>query len=181
MTSKLLLLIIAVVGFVFKETAIILVFGMMPTLAILATDKSIGKSRTICVGAMNFAGCFPFLLEFWSGFGQQTIDNAFNIISNVETIIVIYMLAAGGYAIDKTVTGITASIIIQKSERRLKKIGEEQKKLVERWGEKVTGQYKLDEYGFPIDYETYMRHLDRKESEKNDPIKAKKEESLDKD
>jgi hypothetical protein len=150
MALKLALVIIVVLGFIFIETTVFLAFGMMPTIAAFATDRSVGRSKTICIGAMNFAGCFPFLLEFWTEFGQRTIEAAFRLAADVETIIVIYMLAAGGYAIDKAVTGITVSIIAQRTESRLKKIDKEQEKLVKRWGEKVTGQYKLDDYGFPV-------------------------------
>ncbi len=150
MALKLALLILVVVGVIFLPTTVFLAFGMMPTIAAFVTDRSVGRNKTICIGAMNFAGCFPFLLEFWTEFGQQTVENAFRMVSNVENILVIYMLAAGGYAIDKAVTGITSSLVIQRSEKRLKKIKIEQEKLVKRWGEKVTGQYRLDDYGFPI-------------------------------
>jgi hypothetical protein len=132
------------------ENAVILFFVMLPTIAAFVSDRSVGRNKTICVGAMNFAGCFPFLLEFWTEFGQQTVDNALRLIADAQTVIVIYMLAAGGYAIDKAVTGIAVSIIAQRTESRLKKIDKEQEKLVKRWGEKVTGQYQLDDYGFPV-------------------------------
>ena len=151
MALKLSLLIMIIVGFVFLPTTIFLIFGMMPTIAAFSMDRSVGKSKTVCVGAMNFAGCFPFILKFWTEFGQQTIENAFRLVADVQTILVIYILAAGGYAIDKAVTGITATIIVQRAESRLKKIRKEQKKLVSKWGEKVTGKYKLDDYGFPVD------------------------------
>jgi hypothetical protein len=150
MAIKLLLVILIVVGFIFLPTTVFMIFGMLPTIAVFATDRTVGRNKTICIGAMNFAGCFPFLLEFWMEFGQQTVDNALRLIGQSETIIVIYMLALGGYAINKAVTGITVSIIIQRNERRLKKINSEQEKLVKRWGEKVTGQYALDDYGFPV-------------------------------
>ncbi len=150
MTVKLALLLVIIVGFVFLPTTVFMLFGMLPTIAVFATDRTVGRNKTICIGAMNFSGCFPFLLEFWTEFGQQTVDNALRLIGQSETIIVIYMLAAGGYAINKAVTGITVSIIIQRNERRLKKIKSEQEKLVKRWGEKVTGQYALDDYGFPV-------------------------------
>lgn len=150
MAVKLSLLIIAIVGFIFLPTTVFLAFGMLPTMGAFATDRSVGRNKTICVGAMNFAGCFPFLLDFWTEFGQQTVDNAFRLASDPSNILVIYLLAAGGYAIDKAVTGITASIILQKADRRLKKIKIEQGKLTKRWGEKVTGKYKLDDFGFPV-------------------------------
>ena len=115
MALKLALLIIIVLGFIFLPTAVFLAFGMMPTIAAFVTDRSVGRSKTICIGAMNFAGCFPFLLEFWTETGQRTVESAFRLAAEVETIIVIYMLAVVGYAIDKAVTGITVSIIAQRT------------------------------------------------------------------
>jgi len=150
MHLKLAFAIVFVVGIIFLPTTVFLLFGMMPTIAAFVSDRSVGRNKTVCVGAMNFAGCFPFLLEFWTEFGQQTVENAFRLAADLETIIVIYMLAAGGYAIDKAVTGITATLIIQKAQKRARKIDKEQEKLIKRWGEKVTGQYQLDDYGFPI-------------------------------
>ena len=150
MGAKLALAILAIVGMIFLPTTVFLIFGMLPTLAVFAADRTVGRNKTICIGAMNFAGCFPFLLEFWTDFGQQTVDNALRLIGQSETIIVIYLLAAGGYAINKAVTGITVSIIIRRNETRLEKIKKEQEKLVKRWGEKVTGKYALDDYGFPV-------------------------------
>ena len=151
MKTKLILLIVSVIGFIFLPTAVFLIFGMLPTLAAMAVDRSVGKNKTICIGAMNFAGCFPFLLKFWTDSAEQTIERALQLVGSVETILVIYILAAGGYAIDKAVTGITSSIIIQRMDSRVKKIKAEQDALVKRWGEKVMGVYKLDDYGFPID------------------------------
>lgn len=150
MTQKLLIAFVLFIGFIFKETAVFLAFAMMPTIAVFATDKTIGKSKSICVGCMNFAGSFPFLLKFWTEFGEQTVTNAFRMVADFQNVIIIYLLAAGGYAIDLAVTGITSSLILQRSESRLKKIRKEQEELVERWGEKVTGRYKLDDYGFPV-------------------------------
>ena len=150
MAKKLAIGLLIVIGLIFLPTTIFLAFGMMPTIVAYALDKTVGKNKTICVGAMNFAGCFPFLLQFWTEFGQQTVENAFRLAADVQTIIGIYLLAAGGYAIDAAVTGITASIIKQRSELRLKKIKKDQDALIKRWGEKVTGRYQLDDYGFPV-------------------------------
>ncbi len=143
-----MLLIIAVA---FKSTTVFLAFAMLPTIVALATDRTIARTKSICVGAMNFAGAFPFLLKFWSEFGAQTVEDAFSLIANPETVIIIYLLAAGGYAIDMAVTGITANYILQRSKNRLVKVKKEQENLIKRWGEKVTGMQRLDDYGFPVD------------------------------
>jgi hypothetical protein len=148
---KLSILCLCVIGYIFLPTTVFLAFGMMPTMAAFLTDRSVGRNKTVCVGLMNFAGCFPFLLKFWTDFGQQTVPNAFRLASDLETIIVVYLLAAGGYAIDIAVTGITSNIVIKRSQKRLKKARIEQEKLVKRWGQKVTGKYALDDYGFPTE------------------------------
>lgn len=151
MKKKLLIGCMVIAAAVFLPTTIILVFGMMPTIASFVMDRTVGKNRTICVGSMNFAGCFPFLLDLWTKFGAQNIENALTIIADAKTIIVIYLLAVGGYAIDLAVTGITASIIVQRSESRLKSIKKQQAEMIDQWGDKVTGKYRLDDFGFPIE------------------------------
>lgn len=151
MRVKISLLMLLIIAIAFKSTTVFLAFAMLPTIVALATDRTLGKTKTICVGAMNFSGAFPFLLEFWSEFGAQTVENAFSLVANPETIIVIYLLAAGGYAIDMAVTGITATYLVQRSQNRLEKVKKEQKDLIKRWGEKVTGLQRLDDYGFPVD------------------------------
>lgn len=150
MTSKILLLFALVTGIIFKSTTILLALWMMPTLAAYTIDRTIGKSKTLCVGLMNFAGCFPFLLKFWTTFGEQTLENALSMAADYKIVITIYALAAGGYAIDLAVTGITASFIAQRSEARIKSIEKQQKQLIDLWGDKVTGKYQLDEQGFPV-------------------------------
>lgn len=152
MKKKLLIGCLAIAAIVFLPTTIILVFGMMPTIASFVMDRTVGKNRTICVGSMNFAGCFPFLLDLWTTPGMhQSIEHSLAIIADAKTIIVIYLLAVGGYAIDLAVTGITSSIIAQRSEARLRAIKKQQAEMIDQWGDKVTGKYRLDDFGFPIE------------------------------
>lgn len=151
MTKKISILLVLIAGLVFLPTSVLIVFGMMPTIAAYTIDRTTGRNKTICVGFMNFAGCFPFLLDFWTKFGEQTLENALSIIADVQTVITIYLLAAGGYAIHVAVTGITSSLIMQRSSSRVAAIKQEQKTLIDLWGQKVTGKYKLDQYGFPVD------------------------------
>ena len=150
MRIKLFLVFLACLSFTFLPTAIFIIFSMIPTLAIFAIDRSVGHNQTICIGAMNFAGCFPFLLDFWTQDIELTVRGAFSLAANPDTFVFIGMMALGGYAIDWAVTRMTGSIILEKSKRRLNKIDKEQTKLVNRWGEKVTGRYQLDDYGFPV-------------------------------
>lgn len=151
MVKKFLILCILATAVIFLPTTTLILFAMIPTIAAFTIDKTIGKSKTICVGFMNFAGAFPFLLDFWTKFAVQNMENALTLIADVENIIVIYLLAGGGYAIDIAVTGITASLIVQRANARVKNIKAKQKALVKHWGDKVTGKYVLDEHGFPVE------------------------------
>ena len=149
MRSKILIGFILVVAIIFLPTAVFLAFALMPTIGAFITDRTLNKTRTICVGALNFAGAFPFLLEFWMTDGPHTVDAAFTAVADIGHVIIIYVLAVGGYAIDMAITGVTSALIIQNAETRLKKLRKAQQALIDRWGEKVTGKYELDDSGFP--------------------------------
>lgn len=134
---------------VFMPTTIMLFFGMLPTLVAGLVDRTGKGTKALTVGSMNLAGCTPFLLDLWTK--GQTAENALTIISDPRTIIVIYCAAGIGYLIDWAMSGIVATVMIQRSGSRLKDIKKRQAGLVERWGEEVTGKLVLDAYGFPIE------------------------------
>ena len=60
-----------------------------------------------------------------------------------------------GYLIDWIVTAGVATVLVEKSRTRLKKIDQEKQKLVESWGDEVTGKIKLDEFGFAVEKSRY--------------------------
>jgi uncharacterized membrane protein YiaA len=133
---------------IFTPTTAILLVGMLPTFVAYLVDRSLEKNKTFTIGAMNFAGCFPYLLGLWTG--ENTLQVALNYLENPQTIIVIYAIAAMGYIINYMVTLGVSSILVQKSKMRIEKIDKEKQSLKDRWGEKVNGKYDLDEHGFPI-------------------------------
>lgn len=134
---------------VFTPTSLILIIGMLPTLVAYIVDRSFEKNKTFTIGAMNFAGCFPFLLMLWTG--ENTSQVSINMLADPMTIIVIYSIAGLGYFINFLVTRGVISVLVQKSHHRMKKIDQEKQLLIDRWGQKVTGQYDLDQHGFPLD------------------------------
>ena len=143
----LLLSIVALV--MFLPTTFLLAVGMLPTFVVAVVDNIPGKNRTFTVGAMNFAGCFPYLLGIWTG--ANSMESAVTYLSDPTTIIVIYGAAAVGYAINWVVTRCVDSLLIQASKNRLKKIDHEKSDLKKRWGSIVDGKTPLDEYGYPIE------------------------------
>lgn len=145
--------ILLVASVLFMASTMILIAGMMPTIAANVVDKSRQKSRAISVGMMNLAGCMPFLLELWMSPSPNSIDMAMNIIMQPKTIIIIYVLAAAGYAIEAAITGMVATVMQQRAQVRLREIDRDLKELVNRWEDYVDGHTPLDDYGFPIDRE----------------------------
>ena len=120
---------------IFLPTTVVLTVGMIPTLVAAITDRYPGRNKTFTVGAMNFAGCFPYLLEVW--IHTNSMNVALNLIAQPKTIIVMYGAAAFGYAINAFITFLVSAILVQKSEVRIKKIHKEKKALIDRWGSGV--------------------------------------------
>jgi len=133
----------------FLPTTIILMIGMLPTAAAAFVDKSGKNLKALTVGGMNLAGTMPFLFDLWAS--DHTMGNAFRLITNPRTIIVIYCAAAIGYMIEWAMTGIVTAILSQRAEMRLRDIKKAQDRLVQKWGPEVTGELPLDESGFPLE------------------------------
>lgn len=130
----------------FSALSIILAIGMIPTFVAAVTDRSEKKMRALTVGALNFAGCMPFMIEIFRK--GNNMETAIQYILEPRTIVVIYLAAALGYLVDWAMTGIVSSIMLQRGKARLRDIRKEQALLVDRWGQEVTGKIPLDEYGF---------------------------------
>lgn len=147
--GHLLLIFFILTCVMFSSVAIIMIIGMIPTVVCAIVDRSEGRLRAMTVGAINFAGCVPFMVEvFRKG---NDFETAIQYIVQPRTIVVMYFAAGMGYLVDWAMTGIVSSIMVQKAKARLKDIEKEKKDLVERWGGEVTGTVPLDEFGFPKD------------------------------
>jgi hypothetical protein len=137
-----------VMAIVFLPSAVLLLFGMLPTIMAALFDRKRNGVRGLTVGAMNLAGCSWFLIELWTK-GNQ-FPTAVAIISSPQTIIFIYSAAAIGYMIDWALTGIVAGLMLQRGQARKKDIVKQQAQLAQRWGREVTGEIPLDPQGFPV-------------------------------
>lgn len=133
---------------VFLPTAVLLFISLLPMFAAFFVDRTRKKLKAVTVGAMNMAGCMPFLMELWTT--DHTLEQTFNIIFDPMTIIVIYAAAGVGYLIDWTMSSLVAGIVYQNALARKKVILERQAELVERWGVEVNGTIPLDQEGFPL-------------------------------
>jgi hypothetical protein len=136
---------------VFLPSTFLLLIGMIPTPFAVFVDRTRGKNKVLTVGAMNLAGCSPFLFELW------TTDHSFaksaEIVTDPFAIVVMWSAAAVGYIINWAMTGIVTATIYQRGQARQKAIQKRQQELVERWGQEVTGNLPLDPHGFPVQQE----------------------------
>ena len=142
-----LMLAAVILGLLFMPTAVVLVVGLLPTLVAGAATREGRAEKMMTVGAMNFAGCAPFLFDLWAG--GQSVPHAFALISDPRTIVVIYCAAGAGYIIDWAMGGVVNAVMIQRAGQRQKEIKRRQAELVQRWGPEVTGELPLDAHGFP--------------------------------
>jgi len=146
---QLFIVMLLVLSIAFVSSAVILFIGLMPMFVAFFVDRSKKKTKSITVGAMNIAGCTPFLMELWTSGGGM--DRALSIILDPMAIIVIYAAAGVGYIIDWAMTLVVAAILYQRGIARKKAIEMRQIELEKRWGKEVAGAMALDHEGFPLE------------------------------
>lgn len=127
----------------FAPTTTLIAIGMLPTFVMAIADPSPDRRGAMAIGVMNFAGVLPFLIMLWKqGHTQQ---NAIRILSDPMTLLV--MLGAAGVA-SAIYIYVPKSVAMLASLRAQSEIAGRralQKKLVQRWGDRVTSQKKLEE------------------------------------
>ena len=114
---------------------IVVLVGMVPSIVALVVDRSPRKYGTLTIAALNFAGVLPYLVKLWAK--SQNLENALNIVVDVFTLMVMYGAAGFGWMIFLTIPTFVASIFMVISQRRIAVLRENQRKILEEWGESV--------------------------------------------
>lgn len=143
---------------VFRATALLVCIGMLPTLVAFFISVGRYQARAYAVGALNFAGCTPFILRLWES--GNDFEVTFDLLSKPMTIITIYGAATGGYLLNWSCVAFVSSLMYEKGKMRVRAIIKRKEDLVGRWGKEVTGTIPLDPEGFP--QETSKAELRRK-------------------
>lgn len=146
---RLLMVMSVIMAAVFLPSSFLLFVGLLPTVVAFFVDSGKKKIKVVTVGAMNIAGCVPFLMELWTS--DHTLQKSFAIILDPMAIVVIYSAALIGYILDWLVSIMVANYLYQRGQARLKAIAEEQREMIERWGQEVTGLIPMDAEGFPYE------------------------------
>ena len=150
--GQLLVTVGAIAAIVFLPTTIILFVGMIPTLVAVLVDRTAEQVRGMTVGAMNLAGCMPFVMDLWTS--GHTPERAVEIVFQPLPIVVMYSAAGFGYLVEWAMTGIVVTFLEQKAAHRLRSIAAQQESLIGRWGREVSGEMPLDPNGFPLEQES---------------------------
>ncbi len=146
--GQIVFIVLIIAGIMFSSISAILAVGMIPTLVAAVVDRTEWRLRTATIGVVNFAGCVPFMIEVFKK--GNSLETAMSYIMQPQTIVVMYAAAAIGYVIDWAMGGIVSSLMVQKAKGRIKDLRKRQEALSVRWGQEVTGNVPLDEYGFAI-------------------------------
>ena len=160
--TQIILIFVLLSAIAAMPTTMLVLIGMLPTLVALFIDRTGEKTRVLTVGAMNAAGCTPFILQLWTT--NNSLEHAGLIITDPRTIIVMYCAAGAGYMIDWAISGLVGSVMVQRANLRREQIASHQAEMVERWGQEVTGEIPVDAYGFPLDPDDIPLSSDKKKT-----------------
>jgi hypothetical protein len=124
-------------------TVMILFFGMLPAIVAAIIDRSPKKNAAFCVGGINLCGIVPYLMDLWTG--DNSMDGAMRILTDVFSLIIMYGAAAFGWMIYQSLPPVVGTFITVIAQSRVASLRSTQRQLVEEWGEDVaTPQEVLD-------------------------------------
>lgn len=132
-----LFVLMAVLAWVILSLPTLIVFavGLMPTFVALILDRSEEKYSTICVGAMNFAGVFPYILRLL--LGAHSVGGAIEILTNPFALAVMYGAAGFGWMLFASVPPVVAAFLTVVSQRKVAALRASQRSIVEEWGDTI--------------------------------------------
>lgn len=139
-----LILLMVVIGAIapFGAPTLVVCLGLLPTLVALITDTDPRRSGVITIGLLNVAGVVPFVIELWEK--GQTMEAAFNIMSQPMTWLVMLGAAAIGQLILYAIPSFITLLTVNRMENRLRVLrqGLEELKII--WGPDVATSKPID-------------------------------------
>ncbi len=143
--GKRILFVVMMILVIIWPTACLLVPAMIPTIVCLITDRDREKALALTVGATNFAGILPFILQLWQM--GQNLDNAMKLMRDPMTWFVALVGAGVGYLIYMIVPGFVATVMAGTAGSRVARMQNNMEELKRVWGPDVATAKQFDEYG----------------------------------
>lgn len=117
-------------------SVMVILFALLPTFVAFIVDRTPEKNAVFCVGSLNLCGVLPYLIDLWTG--DNSMDAAILILTDVFSLVVIYGASAFGWMIFQSLPPIIATFITVLAQSRISSLRSAQRKLVDEWGEIVT-------------------------------------------
>lgn len=140
-------------------TTILFVVGMIPTFVAFFVDRDPRKRSGYSIGALNFAATLAFLIRLWVE--GNAMNTTMQLLVNPTTLMIIYASAWVGWLIHSLIPPFISDFVKKNAEKRISRILKHQKKIIEEWGEAVTGeqiqQHRVMKSKEQIDAEQAMR------------------------
>lgn len=122
--------------FAFYESIVLLLIGMFPTGIALLLDRSPQKDQARAIGYLNFAGCVPWVVDFWMGDGG--FEKVFDIVGDPIVLAIMYTAAGVGWGLCFVVRPFVGTYLRMSADFRESQVRKRQEALIEVWGEEVT-------------------------------------------
>jgi len=116
---------------------------MLPTIVSAIIDRTPKRNATFCVGGINLCGVFPYMMELW--LGDNSMDGAMRMLTDVFALLVMYGAASFGWMIFQSLPPVVATFVTVLAQSRVASLRSTQRQLIEEWGDDVgTPQEVLD-------------------------------------
>lgn len=132
---KLLILLLIIAGGAVPALGLVVLAGMIPTLAMGLTDRSNGRSLTVCVATLNAAGVFQVVLMLLAR--GLSLENSIGLLMRPETFLMMWGAAALGFGLFSFIPPLVASFLMRLSEIKIARLRSNQKELKRIWGDEV--------------------------------------------
>ena len=99
---SILLILTVLLTTLFVSSSILFFIGMAPTLCAALIDKSKNKPTTVCVGFLNFAALYPYLLTLFIRH-HNSPEYLVELVFEPINIVFIYVCALLGYVLQQAI------------------------------------------------------------------------------
>ena len=130
--------ILFLVGMFATPSAMLVLFGLVPSYAAWILDRDRNKLMAITVASLNIAALTPLLIKLWSG--GHSLSLARSLLASPLSWIFILASAGIGWILAQAIPAIIVVVISSRNKLKLEKIRARQKQLVEEWGNSITEQ-----------------------------------------
>lgn len=136
-TKVIIILIVAGLLIFTLPTVMVLVVGMIPTFIAYATDRRKEKYKTVCIGSLNFVGVLPLLVTLWTE--DHSFDMGFSVLSDPFHWLMVLGAVSAGWTIFLVAPSLVSLFLQTRIEMSADRLKKRQDKLIEEWGEGVSG------------------------------------------